>query len=288
VSAPLLIIDLPWLLYRSHFALPSSVRDSDGRRAGALRGSVEAILSLAGPNGWLQVRAVAACTGAEDGAYRVEAYPPYHAHRDPMPDELREQFERAPRLLAGLGCAVRDGAQLEADDVIFALARMESEAGGSALIMSADRDLYGAVDASTSVLELNRGSAPGLIDQAGVIERSGVRPDQIADLIALRGDPSDGIPGAKGVGAKGAAKLLNEYGSLEAALEAAVKGELSGRAASSLVEQREELLMFKRIATLQRPAVEPVPDGALDVLSGAAAAEADGLASFAERLRGLA
>ena len=109
-----------------------------------------------------------------------------------------------------------------------------------------------------------------------------------AGIAATQADPSDGIPGAKGVGAKGAAKLLNEYGSLEAALEAAVKGELSGRAASSLVEQREELLMFKRIATLQRPAVEPVPDGALDVLSGAAAAEADGLASFAERLRGLA
>jgi DNA polymerase-1 len=288
VAAPLLIVDLPWLLYRSHFALPSSVVDDEGRRAGALRGSIESLLALVGPDGPLTVRAVAICSGAEEAAYRVAAFPPYHAHRDPMPTELREQFARAPALLGAFGFALYDGGELEADDVINALARGESRAGGLGLIISADRDLYGAVDESVAVLELRRGQAPGLIDIAGVVERSGVRPEQIPDLIALRGDPSDGIPGAKGIGAKGAAALLAEYGTLEESLAAAGRGEVAGRAGASLVAQHDQLLMFKWIATLQLPAVEVPADSPLDLAAGAGAAEADGLGKLAARIRRLA
>jgi DNA polymerase-1 len=121
-----------------------------------------------------------------------------------------------------------------------------------------------------------------------VVERSGVRPEQIPDLIALRGDPSDGIPGAKGIGAKGAAALLAEYGTLEESLAAAGRGEVAGRAGASLVAQHDQLLMFKWIATLQLPAVEVPADSPLDLAAGASAAEADGLGKLAARIRRLA
>jgi DNA polymerase-1 len=103
MSGPLLAVDVPWLLYRSHFGLPSSIRGADGERVGALLGTVNTILALVE---WCEPRAVACCMGAEEAAYRVALYPPYHAHREPMPPELRAQWDRAPALLEALGWSV--------------------------------------------------------------------------------------------------------------------------------------------------------------------------------------
>jgi 5'-3' exonuclease len=279
MSGELLAVDTPWLLYRSHFALPSSIRGKGGARVGALLGTVNTILGLVQ---WGSPRAVACCMGAEEADYRVALYRAYHAHRDPMPDELRAQWEQAPELLAALGWTVTANDALEADDLMWSYSRVEARAGGRTLICSGDRDLFQAVDEHTQVLELRRDGPPGTIDAAEVQLRSGVEPARIPDLIALRGDPSDGLPGAKGIGAKTAAALLAEHGTLEGVLAAA--DAQRPRIAAALRDQEQELRAFHHIATLQDIDVARPPDGATDHVRGAQAARELGMNQLAKRL----
>jgi 5'-3' exonuclease len=279
MTRPLLAVDTPWLLYRSFFGLPRSIRGTGGMPVGALLGTVNTVLALIEA---CDPRAVVCCFGAEEAAYRVALYPPYHAHRDPMPDELRAQWKLAPALLAAFGWIVRDHEELEADDVLWSGSRVEAQQAGRTLICTADRDLFQAVDDHTVVLELRREGPPGEIDTAAVIERSGVTPQQIPDLIALRGDPSDGLPGAKGIGAKTAATLLREYETLDGVLGAAQQ--LRPRIAAALREQEEELRAFLDIATLRNVPFAHPPDGGTDKVAGAAAARSLGMGALARRL----
>jgi DNA polymerase-1 len=303
MSAPLLIADVPWLLYRSFFALPKSIVGADGEPVNALLGTVNALLALIDVRAPAQPpRGVAACMGAEQAAYRVALYAPYHAHRDPMPPELAAQWQRAPALLAGLGWTVSDSEDLEADDVMFSLARAEEEDGGRALLLTGDRDLFGAVSDRVAVVELRKGTEQSEIGPAQVRERYGVEPEQVPDFIALRGDPSDGLPGAPGIGAKTAAELLRAHGSLEQLLlaagaspsgagdAAAVRAAtvMRPRVAATLREHAEMLLAFKEIATLQRIEVERPPDHATDFAGGAGLARELGMKRLAERLERLA
>jgi DNA polymerase-1 len=279
MTAPLLAVDTPWLLYRSHFGLPRSIKGADGAPIGALLGTANTILGLVQA---CSPRVVVCCLGAEEADYRVALYPPYHAHRDPMPPELRAQWDRAPALLAALGWTVAADDALEADDLMWSYSRVEAAAGGDTLICSGDRDMYQAVDGHTAVLELRRDGPPGTIDAAGVEARSGVTPAQIPDLIALRGDPSDGLPGARGIGAKTAAALLREHGSLEGVL--AVADRQRPRIAAALREQADELRTFRTIATLQDIAVTRPRDGSTNHSGGAQAARALGMNALATRL----
>ena len=295
MPAPLLIVDVPWLLYRSFFALPRSIVDAEGRPVNALLGTVNAVLSLIDSRLPARgVRGVVACMGAEQADYRVRLYPAYHAHRDPMPAELAAQWEKAPLLLESLGWTVSTSDDLEADDVMFSFARAEQERGGEALLLTGDRDLFGAVGDRVAVVELRKGAEQTEIGPAQVRERYGVDPEQVPDFIALRGDPSDGLPGAPGIGAKTAAELLRRYGSLEATLEAArAEDELFDdtmrpRTAAALRENPELLRTFKQIATLQRIDVERPPDRATDFASGALTARKLGMNRLAERLEKLA
>jgi 5'-3' exonuclease len=300
VPAPLLIADVPWLLYRSFFALPKSIVGAGGQPVNALLGTVNAILtfydarlSACPPDG------VVACMGAEEATYRVSLYPPYHAHRDPMPPELRAQWERAPALLASLGWTYATSDDLEADDVMFSFARAEEERGGRALLLTGDRDLYGAVTEQVAVAEMLKGGAHGELGPEDVRERYGVEPEQVPDFIALRGDPSDGLPGAPGIGAKTAAELLRAHGTLEALLSAAgadasaedadaaaVRASvvMRPRIAASLRENAELLRKFKQIATLQRIELAPPQDRSTDFAAGALAARELGMKRLAERL----
>jgi DNA polymerase-1 len=294
VAAPLLIADVPWLLYRSFFALPRSIADADGRPVNALLGTVNALLSLidARPPA-RRPRAVAACIGAQDAEYRVGLYPAYHAHREPMPVELAAQWELAPVLLGSFGWTVSVSDELEADDVMFSFARVEAEAGGRALLLTADRDLFGAVDERVAVIESRKGGEDGEIGPAGVRERYGVDPELVPDFIALRGDPSDGLPGAPGVGAKTAAELLRRFGSLEGVLDAAQSvadshGEIRPRTAAALRESDAMLRTFKQIATLQRIDVVRPPDHVTDLAGGAEMAAELGMRRLATRLQALA
>jgi len=305
VPAPLLIADIPWLLYRSFFGLPKSIVGSDGQPVNALLGAVNAILTFYDAR--LPARGVdgvVACMGAEQADYRVALYPPYHAHREPMPPELAEQWKKAPALLHGLGWTYATSAELEADDVMFSHARVEEERGGQALLLTGDRDLYGAVTEQVAVAELLKGGKHGQIGPAQVRERYGVTPQQVPDFIALRGDPSDGLPGAPGIGAKTAAELLRRYGSLEDVLKEArslaataalakravsgQEGDMRPRAAAALRENEELVRSFKEIATLQRIDVKRPPDGPTDFAGGARVAQEMGMRRLAERLAGLA
>jgi DNA polymerase-1 len=292
VDAPLLIADVPWLLYRAYFSLPKSIKGTGGRPVNALLGTVNALLAAIEAQ---PPRAVVACFGAEEARYRVEAYPPYHAHRDPMPQELAEQWQQAPALLASFGWSVADAEELEADDAMGSHACAEARAGGTALLLTADRDLYQAVDERVAVLDLGKGGACVVLGREQVLERYGVAPEKVPDFIALRGDPSDGIPGAPGIGAKTAAALLRTHGTLEALLEQAERqcaeanfGELRPRVASALAENAELLRTFKRIATLVEIDVQRPPDKPTDLAGGAAAARAIGMNSLAERLETMA
>jgi 5'-3' exonuclease len=295
--APLLAADVPWLLYRSYFALPKSIVGPQARPVNALLGTVNAILGFLDARLTAQVRCVVACTGAEEADYRVKLYPGYHAHRDPMPPELAWQWQRAPDMLASLGWVVSGSDTLEADDVMFSFARAEEERGGHALLMTGDRDLYGAVSERVAVLELRKGGETGELGPAQVRERYGVEPHLVPDFIALRGDPSDGLPGAPGIGAKTAAELLRRYGPLEDVLAAAHAlvnkvrrddDEMRPRAAAALRENDELLRTFKRIATLQRIDVQPPADSPTDFAGGASAARELGMRRLAERLERLA
>jgi 5'-3' exonuclease len=288
-SSPLLIADTPWLLYRAFFSLPKSITSSEGQPVNALLGTVNALLNAAEI---CQPRALVACFGAEQARYRVELYPPYHAHRDPMPAELAWQWQRAPALLASLGWTVSDAGtsevgELEADDAMGSYAHMETEAGpdARALILSGDRDMFQAVSERTAILEMKRGAA-GEVGPAQVRERYGVEPEQVPDFIALRGDPSDGLPGAPGIGAKTAAQLLRAHGSLEDLLSAAADPDSARRPpkAATLLAHAEQLRSFKQIATLVAIDVGRPPDGPTDFSGGAQAASRLGMKGLAERL----
>ena len=279
MSGAVLALDTPWLLYRSYFGVPRGIRGADGLPVNALLGTVNTILGLVAATA---PRAVVCASGAEEAVYRRALYPPYHAHRDPMPDALRVQWNRAEELLTAFGWTFAADPQLEADDVLWSCSRTEASGGGRTLIATADRDLYQAVDERAKVLELRRDGPPGTIDHDGVVERSGVRPDQIPDLIALRGDPSDGLPGARGIGAKTAAELLREHETLEGVL--AATGGLRPRIAAALTEQADELRMFRDIATLRDVPFERPPDAPTDRAAGAAAARALGMNALAHRL----
>jgi DNA polymerase-1 len=207
-----------------------------------------------------------------------------------MPDALREQWNRSEELLTALGWIYASSEDLEADDVMFSYAATEAEAGGAAWLMTGDRDLYGAVDQRVSFLELRQGGERGLLGPEDIRERYGVEPSQVPDLIALRGDPSDGLPGAPGIGAKTAAELIVAHGSLEGAIEAAGRAgrPMTPRQAAALIDNAELLRAFKEIATLQRIPVERPPDTPTDFAAGAAAAERFGMRRLQTRLEGLA
>jgi DNA polymerase-1 len=286
-SAPLLIADVPWLLYRAYFGVPKSIVGAGGRPVNALLGTVNALLAVLDERA---ARAVVACFGAEQAAYRVELYPPYHAHREPMPSELSEQWAKAPALLASLGWTVCDAGELEADDAMFSHARTETEAGGRALLLTADRDLYQAVDERTSIVKLEKGRIAEETGPEQVRERyHGIGPEQVPDLIALRGDPSDGLPGAPGVGVKTAAELLVRHGTLEGVLAAAESDDRQTRprATAALLANAALLRTFKEIATLRHIDVQRPADRTTDFAAGANAARELGMTRLAERLESM-
>jgi DNA polymerase-1 len=231
-------------------------------------------------------RAVVLCFGAEAAAYRTEAYPDYHAHRPPMPDALADQWDRAPDLYRALGWTVATTEDLEADDLLHSLCLVEAQAGGRALILTGDRDLFQcASDAVTVLLQRARQEGPDEVDPDGVRERYGIDPEQVPDFIALRGDPSDGLPGAKGIGAKTAAELLKRKGDLEHVILGAVREKPAVRRA--LIEQAAELRSFRDIALLRAVPLERPADAPTDFAGGAAAARELGMRRLAERLEKL-
>jgi DNA polymerase-1 len=280
MAGPLLLVDAPYLLYRAFYALPDTIKGSDGRPVNALLGSTNSILAIADER---DVRATVACFGPDAAPYRVELYPGYHAQRPPMPDDLAHQWRLAPRFYEALGWKVLNDDSVEADDLLGSLARAEEKAGGRALILTGDRDLFQCATERVSVLLLGgRGKrGPEEVGPAEVEARYGIKPELVPDFIALRGDPSDGLPGLKGVGEKRAADILRRHGSLAAALDAA---ERDGPERNILAPARAELEAYREIATLREVPVKRPADAPTDRAGGAAAAEVLGMKRLAERL----
>ncbi len=205
-----------------------------------------------------------------------------------MPQELAPQFAEARPFFERFGWTIAEHDSLEADDLLGSFARCESEAGGEALLLTGDRDMYQCAAESVSVLYVKTGSRGAeVVGPAEVERRYGVAPALVPDFIALRGDPSDGIPGARGVGEKTAAELLRRHGSLEKVLEAA-PGETRQGLRTSLIGSAEELLDFKRMATLQDAGVERPADRETDWTAAASAASERGINRLAERLAKIA
>jgi DNA polymerase-1 len=285
LSAPLLVVDAPSALYRAFFALPKTIKGASGQPVNALLGTINMVLQVVAEH---EPRAVAFCFGPDAAEYRVALYAPYHADRPPVPDELSWQFEQAPRLFDAFGWTTVSDDRLEADDVLASLARVETDGGGRTLILTGDRDLFQCVSDSVEVLYMKTGvKGPERIDADEVVRRYGVTPALVPDFIALRGDPSDGLPGAKGIGEKTAADLLRRHGSLEGAIAGALR-EQSARVRGALRDSADELRTFKDIATLRKVRVKRPPDRPTDLARGGAAAGELGMNRLAKRLEGAA
>jgi DNA polymerase-1 len=280
--APLLVVDAPSVLFRAFYALPSSIKDGRGRPVNALLGATNLILrevELHAP------RAVVLCFGPDAAEYRLELYPAYHADRDEVPDDLGPQFAASGEFFGAFGWTVAVHDSLEADDLLNSYAQREVNAGGSALLLTGDRDMFQCASRQITVLYLRTGvRGAEEVDPEEVERRYGIPPQLVPDFIALRGDPSDGIPGAKGVGEKTAAELLRAHGSLEGVLEAAIREPRAGLR-KSLLGAADQLGRFKEIATLRTEEVTRPRSRRTDFRAAAKAAEGLGMNRLAERLR---
>jgi DNA polymerase-1 len=242
-SGPLLVIDGDSFAHRSYHALPKTVRLSGGRPGGAVLGFANFLLRL---HATQTPRAVlVAWDTLEVPTYRHEQFPPYQGGRE-FDDALLEQLHILPEFVAACGFANAKAAGYEADDFLAAAAAAETRRGGITLIASGDRDTFQLASESTTILYPVRAGEMARVDPAEVRRRYGVDPKQVPDFIALRGDPSDKLPGARGVGPAGAASVLRKYGSLEAALQA-----------GKFPTQADQLRLFRSIATMNPKA--PLP-----------------------------
>jgi DNA polymerase-1 len=281
VPQPLLAVDAPSALFRAFYALPDTITDKDGQPVNALLGSLNIIFRVVAD---YNPRAVVLTFGPDAAEYRTELYPPYHAQRPEVPPDLERQFAESRDFFEAFGWTIARSEDHEADDVLHSLARAEEEAGGTVLLLTGDRDMYQCATDRTRILYMKTGTK-GVeeVDPDEVRRRYGVAPEQVPDFIALRGDPSDGLPGGKGIGEKTAADLLKRHGTLEAALDA-WSGESSARVRGALKDQRDELLTFKDIATLRTVPVERPPDRETDMEGGRRMAEQRGMLQLAKRL----
>jgi DNA polymerase-1 len=242
-AAPLLVIDGDSFAHRSYHALPKTILRRGGKPGGAIVGFANVLLRLHAAE---QPRAVlVAWDTLEAPTYRHATFPAYQSGRH-FDEPLLEQLHALPDFVSACGFANAKEAGYEADDFLAAAVAAEEKRGGRALVASGDRDTFQLVSERTTVLFPVGGGKIARIGPVEVRERYGVDPEQVPDFIALRGDPSDKLPGARGVGATGAAALLKRYGSLESAINA-------GRFAV----QSEELRLFRWIATMDREA--PLP-----------------------------
>lgn len=242
---PLLAVDGDNLAHRAWHALPDSIRDASGKPANALIGFTNMLLSV-----WEAEQPRTVFVGFDTvGAptYRNELLPEYQSGRV-FPKELTDQLDRLPELVEALGFAWAKQEGYEADDFLAAAVAAEEARGGEAVVLTNDRDMFQlASDKTTVLLPGRRFSDQTRIGPAEVIERYGVEPGQVPDFIALRGDSSDRIPGAPGVGPGRAATIVKKHGSLDAVIQD-----------GGFPDQADRLRTYLRIARLQYEA--PVPD----------------------------
>jgi DNA polymerase-1 len=242
-GAPLLVIDGDSFAHRSYHALPKTIRRSDGKSAGAILGFANYLLRL-----YSDERPRAVIVGwdtLETPTKRHEMFPAYQSGRE-FAEDLIEQLSALPEFVAACGFANAKAPGFEADDFLAAAAAAEERAGGSAVVASGDRDSFQLASQRTTILYPSRGGQLTHIGPEEVRQRYGVDPKQVPDFIALRGDPSDKLPGATGVGPIRAAQLVRRYGSLSGVLDAGL-----------FQNQAEMLRLYRLITTMDASA--PLP-----------------------------
>ncbi|PRX45048.1 5'-3' exonuclease [Prauserella shujinwangii] len=297
VTAPLALLDAASLYFRSYFALPESMTAPDGTPVNAVRGFADTLARILTDR---RPGRLVACLDADwRPQFRVDLLPSYKAHRvaetgaggpdvEEVPDTLTPQVPVILELLEAVGLATAEAAGYEADDVIGTLATRED--ADPVEVVTGDRDLFQLVRAEptpVSVIYVGKGWAKAeVLGPAEVAARYGVPVDSAgpayADMAALRGDPSDGLPGVAGIGEKTAAKLITQFGSLEALLKAArdESPEVPVKTRTRLAEAAEYLAAAPTV-------VRVAPDAPV-VLSGddrvpPAPADPDRVAALAER-----
>ena len=272
---PLLIVDGDSFAHRAYHALPKSIRRRGNKGAGAILGFANILLRFYETE---KPRAVLVGWDTYDApTYRNEALESYQSGRT-FDDELIEQLDVLPEFVKACGFASAKKAGYEADDFLAAAAAREEKLGGTAIVASGDRDTYQLASERTTIVQPVRAGEVARIGPKEVRARYGVDPKQVPDFIALRGDASDRIPGASGVGAVTAAGILRKYGSLEEAL-----------AAGRFAREAEKLRMYRAIATMDKRAPLPALRNQKPTWKKAAALARDWqLNKLADRLEGLA
>ena len=270
-TRPTLLLDSASLYYRSYFALPSSMTAPDGRPHHALRGFLSTLARLVDqydPSG------IVACWDEDwRPQWRADLVPSYKLHRvadgsgaEAEPEDLGPQVEAIAAVLDAWGLARWGAEGFEADDVIGSAA---AQLGDPCIVVSGDRDLVQVIDATTSLLLTVNGGMEKwpLLDPEAALERFGVPPEQYVDLAVLRGDPSDGLPGVPGIGAKTAAALVRAYGPCARILEAAegpvTQRPLTPRLAAALTAAAAEIEAARVVATVVRDLALPAEPVAL-------------------------
>jgi exodeoxyribonuclease III len=274
-NRPLLVIDGDSFAHRSYHALPKTIRRSDGKPAGAILGFANFVLRLYADE-WPRA-VIVGWDSLEAPTKRHEMFPAYQSGRE-FDDDLIEQLNVLPELVAAFGFANTKAAGYEADDFLAAAVAFEGRNGGTAFVASGDRDSFQLASPRTTILYPSRGGEIARIGPEEVRQRYGVDPNQVPDFIALRGDPSDKLPGAAGVGPKRAAQLVQRYGALDGALEAGL-----------FRTQAEMLRLYRLIATMDAEAPLPSLANQEPTWSSASDFARDwGLNQLADRLDGMA
>jgi DNA polymerase-1 len=216
--AKVLLLDGNSLTYRAFFALPTDMATASGQVTNAVFGFTSMLLNLVRDQ---KPKGVVVAFDRPEPTFRHEMLPEYKAQREPTPDLLIQQFGLVREVLEALNVPAVDAVGFEADDVLATIATQVADSGDEAIIVTGDRDIYQMVrDPFIKVLYNRRGvSDYALYDEAGIIDRTGVSSDLYPQYAALRGDPSDNLPGIPGVGEKTAAKLINAYGGLDGIFE---------------------------------------------------------------------
>ena len=236
----LMLIDGNSLTYRAFHALPPDLATSTGQITNAVLGFTNMLIYLVNDH---QPDGIVVAWDRKEPTFRHKKVDTYKANRDATPDALLSQFGLVKEILTALKIPQVDKAGIEADDIIATLATKAEAAGHEVLIVTGDRDSYQLVkDPNIKVVYNKRGvSDYALYDEAGILERTGVTPQMYVQYAALRGDPSDNLPGVPGVGEKTAAKLINKYGGIDGIYEAVE--EQTPKLKENLIENEQNVRM---------------------------------------------
>ena len=242
-EADLVLIDGSSYLYRAYHALPK-LSNSAGEPTGALHGVLTMINKLVREQ---PAEHIAVVFDAPGKTFRDDMYAEYKANRPPMPDDLREQVEPLIEAVRAMGLPLLRVEGVEADDVIGTLCRKSAEQGLNVLVSTVDKDMAQLVGDKVTLVNTMTGH---VLDRDGVKKKFEVFPEQIIDYLALVGDSSDNIPGVPRVGAKTAAKWLNQYPTADDIIDNA--GDIGGKVGESLRENLEQLKLSRQLATIRQ------------------------------------